>query len=120
MLQSATPVICVSKSADAEDYYCRILGFEKVFAYRPDPNRTDPCYLGVRRDGVTLHLHSFKPERAGKTDTFITVADVDKLYAELSSRGARCELPPTNQSWGNREIGIRDQDGNALVFANGK
>lgn len=118
MLQCATPVICVTSSAKAEDYYCRILGFQKRFAYRPDPTKEDPCYIGVERDGIILHLHSFKTERAGKTDAFITVSDVDKLFSELSARGANIQLPPTNQTWGNREMGVRDQDGNALVFAN--
>ena len=28
------------------------------------------------------------------------------------------QLPPTDQSWGTREMGIRDLDGNVLIFAN--
>jgi len=88
-----------------------------MFAYRPDPNRKDPCYLGVARDGVWLHLDSFKPERAGTTGAFFRVADVDQFHAEISARGAICQLPPTDQTWGNRETHIRDQDGNVLCFA---
>jgi uncharacterized glyoxalase superfamily protein PhnB len=118
MMHRAIPVLAVSDSSKAENYYCNILGFQKMFAYRPDPNRSDPCYLGVARDGVWLHLQSFKPERAGLTDTFLYVADVDQLYTEFSARGANCQLPPTDQTWGTREIGIRDQDGNVLIFAN--
>ena len=118
MIHRAIPVLAVTESSRAEEYYCDRLGFGKVFAYRPDPKRSDPCYLGVARDGVCLHLQSFKPERAGLTDTFIYVEDVDRLYAEFSARGATCQLPPTDQTWGTRELGIRDQDGNVLVFAN--
>jgi uncharacterized glyoxalase superfamily protein PhnB len=117
MIHSAIPVLSVTDSSKAEDYYCRVLGFETMFAYRPDPNRSDPCYLGVARDGVWLHLHSFKPERAGMTDAFLYVADVDGLYAEFMARGATSHMPPTDQTWGNREMGIRDPDGNVLVFA---
>ncbi len=117
MITSAIPVIAVSDSARSEDYYCRVLGFQKMFAYRPDPNKTDPCYLGVARDGVWLHLQSFKRERAGMTDAFLWVADVDLLHVEVSARGAVVQLPPTNQTWGTRETGIRDPDGNVLVFA---
>ena len=117
MITSAIPVIAVSDSARSEDYYCRILGFQKMFAYRPDPSRRDPCYLGVARDGVWLHLQSFKRERAGMTDAFLWVADVDLLHDEISARGAVVQLPPTNQTWGTRETGIRDPDGNVLVFA---
>ena len=88
-----------------------------MFAYRPDTSKRDPCYLGVARDGVWLHLQSFKRERAGMTDAFLWVADVDLLYEEISARGAVTQLPPTDQTWGTREAGIRDPDGNVLVFA---
>jgi uncharacterized glyoxalase superfamily protein PhnB len=117
MIASAIPVIAVRDSAKAEDYYCRVLGFQKMFAYPPDATRPDPRYLGVARDGVWLHLQSYKPERAGMTDAFLWVADVDRLHAELSARGAVVQLPPTKQTWGTRETGIRDPDGNVLVFA---
>ncbi len=52
------------------------------------------------------------------TDAFLWVADVDLLHDEISARGAVVQLPPTNQTWGTREAGIRDPDGNVLVFAN--
>lgn len=117
MITSAIPVIAVTDSARAEDYYCRVLGFQKMSAYRPDPSKSDPCYLGVARDGVWLHLQSFKRERAGMTDAFLWVADVDLLHAEVSARGAVVQLPPTDQTWGTRETGIRDPDGNVLVFS---
>ena len=51
------------------------------------------------------------------TDAFLWVADVDLLHDEISARGALVQLPPTNQTWGTRETGIRDPDGNVLVFA---
>ena len=51
MITSAIPIIAVSDSARAEDYYCRVLGFQKMFAYPLDATRPDPRYLGVARDG---------------------------------------------------------------------
>ncbi len=51
------------------------------------------------------------------TDTFLWVADVDLLHDELVRRGAVIQLPPTDQTWGTRETGIRDPDGNVLIFA---
>jgi len=117
MITSAIPVIAVSASAWAEDYSCRVLGFQRMFAYPPGATQPDPRYLGVARDGVWLHLQSYKPERAGMTDAFLWVADVDRLHDELAARGAVVQLPPTDQTWGTRETGIRDPDGNVLVFA---
>jgi hypothetical protein len=46
MIHSAIPVISVADSSKAEDYYCNILGFKKMFAYRLDPN--DYCWLTPR------------------------------------------------------------------------
>jgi uncharacterized glyoxalase superfamily protein PhnB len=117
MITSAIPVLAVSDSTRAERYYCDVLGFEKMFAYPPNASQPDPRYLGVARDGVWLHLQSYKPERAGMTDAFLWVDDVDKLHDEVASRGAVVQLPPSDQTWGTRETGIRDPDGNVLVFA---
>lgn len=117
MISSAVPVLAVSDSDRSEDYYRRVLGFETTSAHRTESGMSDPAYLTLVRDGVSLHLQSFKPERAGMTDAFLWVADVDRLYAEIAARGAVVQLPPTNQTWGNRETAIRDPDGNVLVFA---
>jgi uncharacterized glyoxalase superfamily protein PhnB len=117
MITSAIPVIAVSDSARAESYYCGVLGFQKMSAYPPNATQPDPRYIAIVRDGVWLHLQSYKPERAGMTDAFLWVSDVDRLYDEVSARGALVQLPPTEQTWGTRETGIRDPDGNVLVFA---
>ena len=117
MISSAIPVIAVSDSVRAEDYYCRVLGFERMFVYPPGVGGGEPRYLGVARDGVWLHLQSYKRERAGMTDAFLWVEDVDRLYEEVRGRGAVVQLPPTDQTWGTREMGVRDPDGNVMVFA---
>ena len=111
MLMSAIPVIAVSNSAyNPKITIAESSDSKKKFAYRPDPAKQDPCYMGVSRDNVWMHLQSFKTDRAGKTDAFIWVADVDEVHKELSSRGAAIQLPPTNQTWGDRELGVRDPD----------
>jgi len=59
LLKLAIPLLHVSNSAQAEDFYCSRLGFRRHFAYRVDDTRVDPCFLGLSRDGVWLHLSSF-------------------------------------------------------------
>ena len=88
-----------------------------MFAYPVEAAKPDPRYIGIARDGVWLHLQSYKPERAGMTDAFLWVTDVDRLHDEVAARGAVVQLPPTDQTWGTRETGIRDPDGNVLIFA---
>ena len=56
MLKLAIPLLHVSDSAQAEEFYCSHLGFHRQFAYHLDDSRADPCYLGLSRDGVSLAL----------------------------------------------------------------
>jgi len=116
MLRFAIPVLHVTSSVAAEEFYCGPLGFETQFVHRPDPTKTDPCYLGVSRDGVRLHLSSFSGDGAAGGVVFLAVDDVDALHAELLSRGVAIDTAPVDQTWGNREMYVRDADRNSLRF----
>lgn len=72
MLRLAIPVLHVSSSMAAERFYCAGLGFQQRFAYRPDDGHADPCYMGLIRDGVLLHVSSFPGDGvAGGVANFI-------------------------------------------------
>ena len=115
MVNLAIPLLHVSNPPSAETFYCDLLGFTKSFAYRPF-DETGPCYLGLIRDGVRIHLSSFPEDgRAGNAIVLI-VDDVDELYNEFMQKGVRIDLPPTDQSWGNREMYLTDADNNSIRF----
>lgn len=116
MLKLAIPLLHVSDSARAEEFYCSRLGFHRQFAYRRDDSRADPCYLGLSRDGVCLHVSSFAGDGAAGGVAGFLVEDVDALHAELVAKDVAIDLPPTDQIWGNREMYVRDTDGNSLRF----
>jgi uncharacterized glyoxalase superfamily protein PhnB len=116
VFKSAIPVLHVSSSAAAEDFYCRRLGFHRDFAYRVDENKADPCYMGLTRDGVELHVSSFSGDGVSGGVVFLIVDDVDALYAQLLAKDVPIDLKPTEQSWGNREMYVKDADGNSLRF----
>ncbi len=116
MFRLAIPVLHVSKSATAEEFYCTRLGFRRHFAFRPDPTRSDPCYMGLSRDGASLHLSSFSGDGVPGGVIFIVVDDVDALHVELAGRGVRIDMAPTDQTWGNREMYVRDPDNNSIRF----
>lgn len=116
MLKHAVPVLHVSSCAAAAAFY-RALGFREEFALRPDPARPDPCYMGVSRDGVWLHLSSFSGDGVPGCVVFIAVADVDALHRELVAHGVTIETGPVDQTWGNREMYVKDPDGNSIRFA---
>ena len=116
MLKLAIPLLHVSDSALAEEFYCARLGFHRLFAYRLDDSRADPCYLGLSRDGVLLHLSSFAGDGASGGAVGFIVDNVDALHAEFAAREVTIHLPPTDQTWGNREMYVRDADGNSVRF----
>jgi catechol 2,3-dioxygenase-like lactoylglutathione lyase family enzyme len=112
----AIPLMHVSSSTAAEEFYCARLGFTKEWEYRPAAPAHEPAYLGLRRDGVALHVSSFSGDGVAGGVASFYVREVDALFAEFTSRRVRIELEPCDQSWGNREMYVRDADGNSLRF----
>ena len=112
----AVPLLHVASSTAAEAFYCRKLGFDLEWDYRPGAPAADPGYLGLRRDGVALHVSSFSGDGVAGGVASLFVRDVDALFAEFTDRQVVIHLPPCDQSWGNREMYVRDADGNSLRF----
>ena len=42
--------------------------------------------------------------------------DVDALHAELVAKDVRIDMGPVDQTWGSREMYVKDPDGNCLRF----
>jgi len=116
MFKFAIPVLHVSTAAAAEEFYCNRLGFTRQFAYRFDERRPDPCYMGLVRDNVELHVSSFSGDGVAGGVVFVGVKDVDELHKELKAKGVVIALEPTDQSWGNREMYVHDPDNNSIRF----
>jgi catechol 2,3-dioxygenase-like lactoylglutathione lyase family enzyme len=118
MIRLAIPLIHVSSSAEAEEFYCDGLGFRRRFAYRVDDTRADPCFLGLSRDGVWLNVSSFSGDGVSGGVVGFIVDDVDALLAGLMGKDVAIDLEPTDQTWGNREMYVKDPDGNSIRFIN--
>jgi catechol 2,3-dioxygenase-like lactoylglutathione lyase family enzyme len=116
MFRLAIPVLHVTDSAAAEAFYRGRLGFRLLFAYRPDESRADPCYMGLARDDARLHLSSFAGDAVCGGVVFLLVDDLDALYEELRAKEVPIDLEPTEQTWGNREMYVKDADRNSIRF----
>lgn len=114
MLNSAIPTFRVGASRDAEAFYCGKLGFRLDAAHRGPED--DPCYLSVSRDQVALHLSSLAGEGPGWSSARVVCDDVDALYREFTARGVEIHIAPVDQTWGAREMYVKDPDGNTLCF----
>jgi uncharacterized glyoxalase superfamily protein PhnB len=116
MIKLAIPLLHVSNSTAAEDFYCNRLGFRREFAHRGDEAKADPCYMGVSRDGVWLHVSSFSGDGISGGVANLIVEDVDALHAELVAKGVCIDTGPVDQTWGTREMYVKDADGNCVRF----
>jgi len=101
MLKFAIPVLHVSSSRIAEEFFSR-LGFRQEFAMRLDESEADPCDMGFRRDEAVLHVSSFSGDGVSGGVAYVAVDDVDELHRELVAKGVSIDTGPINQSWGNR------------------
>jgi uncharacterized glyoxalase superfamily protein PhnB len=112
LVGSAT-VLVVQDVLRSVQHYCEVLGFHTEFTYG-EPT----FYAGVERDGVLIHLQAASETKRqpghGALNVFVT--DVDALYRELQSKGARTLKEPKDYPYGMRDFDIHDLDGNQLCF----
>lgn len=116
MIRFAVPLLHVSNAAEAVEFYCTRLGFRLEFSHRPDGVETDPCYMGISCDGVWMNLSSFSGDGAAGGVANLMVDDVDGLHAEFVGKGIPIDLAPVDQTWGSREMYVKDADRNCLRF----
>jgi catechol 2,3-dioxygenase-like lactoylglutathione lyase family enzyme len=116
LLKLAIPLVHVSSSKEAEDFYCNRLGFRREFAHRADETKPDPCYMGLSRDRIWIHVSSFSGDGVSGGVVNFLVEDVDALHAELVAKGVKISVEPVDQTWGTREMYVRDPDNNSIRF----
>lgn len=116
MIKLAIPLLHVSDSAAAEEFYCKRLGFRREFAHRGDAAKADPYYMGIERDGVWLHLSSFSGDGVSGGVVNLLVENVDRLHAEFVAKGVPIAVGPVDQTWGTREMYVKDAVGNCVRF----
>ena len=116
MIKIAIPLLHVSKASSAERFYCNQLGFQREFVHRPNGVEGDPCYLGISRDGVWLHLSSFPGDGVSGGVANLIVEAIDDLHVEFVAKGVPIDTAPVDQTWGTREMYIKDSDRNCLRF----
>ena len=101
------PILRVRDLNESVAYYVNVLGFTHDW--------TDGTVASVHRDRASAMLCEGDQGQPG-TWLWISVSDVDALYAEFEQRGGRLRHPPTDYPWGSRECQITDPDGHVLRF----
>jgi catechol 2,3-dioxygenase-like lactoylglutathione lyase family enzyme len=107
-------VLAVPDLTRSADYFREVLGFHVLWEEASD-------WRLVERTGVRIMLghcpRDMPPSELGSHNWFgyLSVDEVDALYAELTARGAACTTP-TNRAYGMREIVVTTPDGHRIVF----
>ena len=116
MMVGAATVFVVSDIGAGLAYYRDVLGFQVTFEYGAPLS-----YACLCRDEVALHLLAAAATKRlpGHGGLCIFVRDVDRLYAEVSARGARLLNRPEDQDYGMRDFDVVDADGNQVTFGMG-
>lgn len=103
-LGGVTPVFRVHDVAASRDYYVKALGFKVNFETED--------FVSVSRGRCGLFLCQDDQGHPGSW-VWIDGRDVDALYEEYKTSGAKIRHPPTNYSWA-LEMQVEDLDGNVL------
>ena len=105
--ENATPILSVGDLHASVHYYLETLGFTKAVW-------GNDIFTAVSRDRAEIYLCQGGQGQPG-TWLWIGVEDVDTLYKEYQSSGARILRPPKNYPWAY-EMHIEDEDGHVLRF----
>jgi uncharacterized glyoxalase superfamily protein PhnB len=73
-------------------------------------------YTGITRDGISVILSSFSADGVVGGVVNLLVDHVDALHEEFVAAGVSLDLAPYDQTWGKREMYVKDADGNCLRF----
>ena len=119
MLKLAIPLLHVSNPAAAEKFYCDKLGFQKTFAYRPF-GEPGPCYFGLERDGIRIHLSSFPEDGKPGSAIVLITENVDALFKEFTLKNTIIDLAPTDQSWETEKCILKILMRTVFVLLNGQ
>lgn len=109
-------VLAVRDLESSTQFYVDVLGFGRDFGDGSDG------WSFLSRDGFKLMLGECRDAApAGDLGdhswfVYLTVEDVDRLFEEVSTRGAEILSSPTTKPWGLREFSIRTPDGHRIVF----
>ena len=113
MFRETHPILGTRDIERSIGFYTSKLGFDLTFRDSADT----PNYIVFRRDAVALHMQFQYEHEMGTIRLRFLVEDPDALFDEFQRRAVECtSAGPRNTPWGTREFGIRDVDGNGLIF----
>ena len=109
-------ILAVNNLRTSTDFYTNVLGFSRDFGDESDG------WSWLSRDGFRVGLGECANEPPAGTlgdhsyIAYVTVDDVDAVYSDFVSRGARISRAPESKPWGMREFALKTPDGHRITF----
>ena len=109
-IEARLPVTDVGRSAA---FFANTLGFQLATMW-PRPN---PEFAILDRDGLRLQLGKAEESGSGSSATlWLDVEELAALHSTVQTRTS-IEWGPEVYSYGRREFGFRDPDGNSVILS---
>lgn len=113
-LEPAVPILRVFDEARARAFYLDWMGFAVTFEHRFAPGM--PLYMGIRRDGLVLHLSEHFGDGTPGGAVFLPMKGVRGFREELWNKPNRPLNPAVeSQPWG-LTLDLTDPFGTQLRF----
>lgn len=109
------PVECIIPILSVKDLAASLRFYVDVLGFRLDWGDDDNSMMAsVSRDGRAIMLCRQSQGQPG-TWIWIGVEDIEPLYRQFATRGARFQEPPTRYPWAY-EMRVQDPDGHVFRF----
>lgn len=108
------PTFRILNYKKAMDFYINGLGFNIDWEHRFNPS--EPVYMQISRNGLTLHLSENKRFETGII-VFVECKNLAELYTELRDKKTEIGISkPEKTNWQTIQMEIEDPFGNLLRF----
>lgn len=111
-MNAAVPTLRIRSLEASARFYVDGLGFRIDWQWRHEPDL--PVFAQLSRGPLRVYLTEHEGDCAMPGLVYLYVDDVDAWQAEMLTRGVVADEAPADQPWGNRQMMLRDPDGNGV------
>jgi PhnB protein len=122
--RTITPYLTLNNAAEAIDFYKRAFGAQEIMRMDAMPGKIGHAELKIGDSMIMLAdempgCGTQAPHSLGGTTAsiFLYVENVDAMFAQAETAGAKVEMPPADMFWGDRFGRVSDPYGHLWAIA---